>query len=438
MRDSVAVKVFRLIFEPIFAMVLLLANMGVIDSLIRPQLTAPESVISTDVPRTTEIAVTGVYVCGAVFVLARWRRVFKAALRAWPLLAFAALAPVSAAWSIDPALTLRRSVLVIASTVLAIYMGARYSLPQLARLLGRTMCLMILLVIALRFVAPGLVIDAEGAWRGLSPHKNTFGAYMGIALVVLLLVRFQRFKLLRYIFVVAAAVLLFLSHSMAALAGTVLVLAAVPLWRSVRLNTERRVLACALAVMVLALGVCAIKKNPDLLFQFISRDPTFTGRTKLWSLVLPSVQKRPLLGYGYGAFWWTGLSGEAVNIWIPSRWFPTAADNGYVDLLLDAGVLAVPFLLYVSSRAFRLAFQFIRCERRPIAFWPVTYFCFFFLNNVFESQLLTTRSLGFLLFTAIITCLAIRGSELPLRTRRWSSSAVAQLSLVPSASHPNA
>jgi exopolysaccharide production protein ExoQ len=353
-------------------------------------------------------------------------------------LAFAALAPVSAAWSIDPALTLRRSVLVLASTVLAIYLGERYSLPQLARLLGGAMCLMMLMVIALRFAAPGLVVDPEGAWRGLSPHKNTFGAYMGIALVVLLLVRFRRFKLLRYIFVVVAAVLLFLAHSMAALAGTVLVLAAVPLWRSMRLNAERRVLACALAVIVLALGVCAIKKNPDLLFQLISRDPTFTGRTKLWSLVLPSIQKHPLLGYGYGVFWWTGLSGEAVNVWIPSRWFPTAADNGYVDLLLDAGVLAVPILLYVSSYAFRLASRFIRCEQQPIAFWPATYFCFFFLNNVFESQLLTTRSLGFLLFTAIITCLAMRRSELPLRSRRWNSRAAAQLNLAPSASHPNA
>jgi exopolysaccharide production protein ExoQ len=436
----VAVKVFRLNFERMFAIVLLLANMGVIDSLIRPQSSPQDiSALSADVPRSTEIAVTGVYVCGSIFVLARWRRVLRAARRAWPLLAFAALAPASAAWSLDPVLTLRRSVLVIASTVLAIYLGERYSLTQLARLLGGAMCLMMLLVIALRFVAPGLVIDPEGAWRGLSPHKNAFGAYMGIALIVLLLVRFQRFHLLRYIFVVAAVVLLFLSHSMAALSGSVLVLAAVPLWQSMRLNTERRVLAVTVAVMVLALGIWAIKQNPDLLFQFVARDATFTGRTKLWSLVLPAIAKHPLLGYGHGAFWWTGLSGEALNIWIRSRWIPTAADNGYLDLLLDAGFLALPLLLYVSFHAFRMAVRYIRSEPQRIAFWPATYFCFFLLNNIFESQLLTTRSLEYLLFAAIVTSLAIhRQPELPLKARLHTGRTLAEPGLAPSTSDAKA
>jgi O-antigen ligase len=367
-----------------------------------------------------------------MIVVARWRRVLRAARTAWPMLLFAGLAPISAVWSIDPILTLRRSVLVVASTVLAIYFGERYSLPQLARLLGGAMCLMMLMVIGLRFVSPGLVLDPEGAWRGLSPHKNAFGAYMAIAFMVLLLVRFQRFDLLRYIFVVIAGGLLFLSHSMAALSGALLVLAAIPLWQSMRSNTERRILACVLSSMVLALGIYAIQKNPDLLFQLVARDPTFTGRTKLWSLVLPAIAKHPFLGYGHGVFWWTGLSGEALGIWIRSRWIPTAADNGYLDLLLDAGMLALPLLLYVSFHAFRLAVGFIRSEPRAIAFWPATYFCFFLLNNVFESQLLTTRSLEFLLFAAIITCLATRRqSKVPRTNPSWSSRTMPELKFAP-------
>jgi exopolysaccharide production protein ExoQ len=399
--------------------VLLLANMGVIDSLIRPELDSRDiSLISTDVPRATEIAVTGLYVWGAIFVLGRWRRVLRAARTVWPLAAFAALAPVSAVWSIDPVLTLRRSVLVIASTVLAIYLGERYSLRQLARLLASAMGLVMVMVIALRAVAPAYVIDQQGAWKGLSPHKNAFGAYMGVALVVLLLVRFQRLRPLRYILIVAAAVLLVASHSMASLAGSLLVLAAIPMWRSMRSNSERRVLMGAVAVIALAVGIYVIRENPDLFFQLVARDPTFTGRTKLWSVVLPAIEKHPLLGYGYGAFWWSGLSGEALTIWIRSRWIPTAADNGYLDLVLDAGVLALPLFFYVVFRSFRMALRYIRSDFQPIALWPVTYLCFFLLDNVFESQLLTTRSLQFLVFAAITTCLAVNGKPgLPLMSR---------------------
>lgn len=419
--------------ERVFAIVFLLASMGAIDSLIRPQ-SDPRGVssISSEVPQATGIAVTGVYLWGAMIVVARWRRVLRAARSVWPLLAFAALAPVSALWSVDPALTLRRSVLVLASTLIAIYLGERYSLPKLAQLLAVAMSLIMLMTLALRIASPSRVIDVDGTWRGLTPHKNAFGAYMGIALVLLWLVRFERFKLLRYPLIVAAGFLLFASHSMAALSGSVLMLAALPLWRSMRRNTAQRILACAVGVMALSLGIYVVNRNPDFFFQLVARDPTFTGRTKLWSLVLPAIAQHPLLGYGYGAFWWTGLSGEALNIWIRSRWIPTAADNGYLDLILDLGVIALPLLAYVLFHAFRMAVSYIRSERQPISLWPAAYFSFFLLDNVFETQLLTTRSLEFLLFAAVLTCLAVhRRNAWPLAGGRWNSRAAAAMSLAP-------
>jgi len=426
--------------ERVFAIVLLLAMMGVIDVLTRPQSDGHDlSTISSDVPQATGIAITGVYFWGAMIVVARWRRVLRVARTAWPLLAFAALAPISAAWSIDPALTLRKSVLVMASTMLAIYLGERYRLQQLAHLLAGAMSLMMLMVLALRFTAPSHVIDEEGAWRGLSPHKNAFGANMGIAVVVLLLMRFNRFNLLRYFLAATAAVLLVLSHSMTALAGSVLVLAAVPLWQSMRSNSERQVLACAIAGIVLFLVIFLVNRNPDLFFQLVGRDPSFTGRTKLWSLVLPAIAKHPLLGYGYGAFWWTGLSGEALSIWIRSRWLPTAADNGYLDLLLDFGVLALPLLSYLLFQAVRMAVRHIRTERQAFALWPAAYFSFFLLDNIFESQLLPTRSLEFLLFAAITTSLAVhRCSDPVLSGHFWTGHSPAGPGPVQRASNANA
>ena len=100
-------------------------------------------------------------------------------------------------------LTLRRSVLLLASTMIAIYVGERYSIKAFAHLLAQTFCLMIVLVLLVYLVAPEYVIDYSaygGAWRGLSTYKNTFGEYMAVAVLLLALVRFRRFSWLRYVF----------------------------------------------------------------------------------------------------------------------------------------------------------------------------------------------------------------------------------------------
>ena len=59
------------------------------------------------------------------------------------------LACISTTWSVQPTVTLRRSVSLLAATMIAIYIGERYSIKAFARLLAQTMCLMMMLVLAL-------------------------------------------------------------------------------------------------------------------------------------------------------------------------------------------------------------------------------------------------------------------------------------------------
>jgi exopolysaccharide production protein ExoQ len=402
--------VFLRFFERLFVVVLFLSSMGVVDALTRPSLRegSPEQ-LSTYTPLPTVMAETGVYVAGTLLVLIRWRRVLSAGRRVWPLVGLTALAPLSIAWSPQAMLTVRRSVFLLGSTVLAIYLGERYSTEKLARLLAQTLCLMMLLVVVLSLVAPAYVIDYInhiGAWKGLSGHKNLFGEYMAVAVVLLLLVRFGYFPWSRYVFLVTAAVLLVLSRSAGALLCCVLVVAAIPLWRVTRFNGKRRLLVYATMAVVISLGVVFIPDSFDPLFRMLGRDSTLTGRTHLWAPVLSAIMKRPILGYGYGCFW-TGLEGEGLNVRIGARWLAAASDNGYLDLCLSLGVLAVSVFVYVFVHSFRMAIDYLRSESGPVRSWPITYLCFFALHNTCESSLLSTRSLGYLMFAAITTSLAL-------------------------------
>src|ERR687887_205934 len=79
------------------------------------------------------------------FIVLHWRK-FTSGVRAggW-VLALALLALASTLWSSDPPFTLRRSLVVIATTGFGIYFGSRYKLRRQVRLLAWTFILLAIL-----------------------------------------------------------------------------------------------------------------------------------------------------------------------------------------------------------------------------------------------------------------------------------------------------
>jgi len=394
--------------EKLFAFLLLLSSMNVVTAL---TLSSKEQidlrVFSANMDTSSVLIDAAIYTYGAALILMRWRQVLRAARTAWPLLVLAGLAFLSTAWSVEPMLTLRRSVLLLASTTIAIYIGERYSIKAFAHLLAQTLCLMIVLVLLVYLVAPEYVIDDSaygGAWKGLSTYKNTFGEHMAVAVLLLVLVRFRRLPWLRYVFLLIAAGLLFLSHSATAVVCCILMLAAVPLWRMNR--GKQSLLVGVLIALAFSLGIYWLLAFPEVIFQVLGRDATLTGRTDLWSKLLPVIANRPVLGYGYAAFW-TGSNAEVLNVWISAGRLVPIADNGYVDLCLSLGAAGLGLFLCVFTGAFRKAIEYLRSERGFVVLWPVTYLCIFAADNICESALLTRGTFPFLVFAIVTTSLAL-------------------------------
>lgn len=400
---------FLRLFERVFVIALLMYSMQMVTALIYPHLGEEDpNSVSADLHVPIAITQTAIYTCGAFLILVRWKRVLGAARTVWPILLLAALAPMSVAWSTLPMLTLRRSALVMASTWIAIYLGERYTMDKFARLLAQTICLMMIATVVLYFVAPVYVMDVthQGAWRGLSGHKNNFGEYMALSVVLLLLVRFRQLQWLRFVFLGMACVLLFLSHSATSLVACALMVAAMPFWRVARLEGKQRVPIYIVGALIFLQAGYFLARNTALLLQMVGRDPTFTGRTKLWALILTAIQKHPLLGYGFDTFF-TGLKGESLSVLVGAGWLVPAAHNGFLELWLGLGLLGLCVFLYAFIQSFRRAIEYIRLEPGPLAFWPVTYLCFFVLHNMGESDLLTRYTLSFLAFVTISTSLAL-------------------------------
>ena len=87
---------------------------------------------------------------------------------------------------------------------------------------------------------------------------------------------------------------------------------------------------------VVPLVIAGISYFKEIMY-LVGKDPTLTGRTTIWRAVVVAAMKRPLLGYGYKAFW-TGLQGESGNVLMSNGWSFAQAHNGFLEVWLDCAL----------------------------------------------------------------------------------------------------
>jgi O-antigen ligase len=81
----------------------------------------------------------------------------------------------------------------------------------------------------------------------------------------------------------------------------------------------------------------------------MGRDPTLTGRTDLWKILL-SVNEHPLLGAGYESFW---LGERLEKIWEILPWRANEAHNGYLEIFLNLGLVGLALLVVIIATGYR-------------------------------------------------------------------------------------
>jgi len=182
----------------------------------------------------------------------------------------------------------------------------------------------------------------EGSWRGIFGQKNELGTSMGISLLLFVMVGQGqlRFRIMRPILILAAALELVLSRSASAAIITysiLLVFGFFPRFLPSRTSVIIRILS--LPGLLLALISPVFFNVSDLL----SRDATLTGRVPFWAYLWSHLDHPLLLGLGYATgyqyFFWPSV----YQLFGPS--FPNA-HNGFLDLYIGLGLLGL--LVFIS------------------------------------------------------------------------------------------
>jgi exopolysaccharide production protein ExoQ len=92
--------------------------------------------------------------------------------------------------------------------------------------------------------------------------------------------------------------------------------------------------------------------------QSLGRDPSLTGRTGVWELVL-KLQPNPIVGAGFEGFW---LGDRLEKIWDVYWWHPNEAHNGYLEVYLTLGAVGVMLLIGILLTGYRNAFKALRSD----------------------------------------------------------------------------
>lgn len=300
-------------------------------------------------------------ITGSILWLRNPTRALNEAFRYWPILALPLWCLLTWFWSRDPSDSMRYSIQLGFTCLVAVAMAARLSPRNFVWVIFAVHGIAAVLSLAM----PSPFGEGEG-WRGIFGSKNAFAfAMSNMILVSLALVLDKRTvfrgRILASVGLLLSCFLLIMGQSAGALvttllAGTLgLVLAGMG-----RIPAGLRIMLLLLATLgSVAAGLIAWDFRTEIAAVFLDatgKDMTLTGRTELWSVAFDEIARHPLLGQGYGAVWspgnpvaeamWAkfGITGKS-GFHFHNTWISNAVEIGIVGAAIEAVLFGAAVVL---------------------------------------------------------------------------------------------
>ena len=345
-----------------------------------------------------------IYAVVALLLVRHHRKLWPVFSRNRALWALVALTVISAAWSLEPFLTLRRSFALVCTTGFGIYLGIRYTRREIISLLlaGLGIVAVLSVVTALALPSFGASDGVTEGWRGIFLHKNHLGRTMalGTVLWVLKTVFDRQRPAVELSFLGLSAALLLLSNSKTSLVVCAAVLIGLPVLRALRADRGIIGLVLMLGGIAAPIGGAWLAVNFATAMEAIGRDPTLTGRTEVWSLVWVWISRRPFTGYGFSGFW-RGTEGPSGEIAARMDEIFVNSHQVVLDIWLELGSVGV--LLFIGSSTVILARCVVLLRREPgiDGLFPIVFLLFLMVLSLGESLLLEANSLFWVVYVVV-------------------------------------
>lgn len=346
----------------------------------------------------------------AFYLLLFYRTTLRGMVAAWPFLLVCLYALCSTMWSSDPSMTLRRGLVLSATTLFGAYLGGRYPVHEFQTLLLWALGAMACVSLLLFFIRPTMVLDPYHVndFRGLTEHKNMFGEYMAELLLVAICFTSKR-RWVRGAVVVVALVMLLWAHSGSAMLAVGITFLFFPALFALRFRRSQAILLVIAGASLAAGFLALLSRDWTSVLDVLGKDSTLTGRSQLWSLVWEAIYRRPLLGYGFDSFW-HGLTGESIRVISVVGWQVAHSHNGYLDVLLDFGLVGSCIVGLALLRTLKDALRYARSQSGVAALWPASFLIFCLVHALGEAGLIRRDGFSYLILVVVSTSTALRRS----------------------------
>jgi exopolysaccharide production protein ExoQ len=325
-----------------------------------------------------------------VILLVR-RRVYMPIFRhVAPYLVILALSFVSVLWSDNPLPTARRSISLASCVLFGLYLCQTLGLRGAIRMVGQCSVFLGLLSVAVFVAVPKIGRETaagyETAMRGVFSQKNPMAECMllGVSCYCFrLLDEGRRLTHFAALLVLLACIALARSATSLGIAAVVLVVTG---FMATRGWPRLRLMLCfGTGWTVLALVTFAVV-SPESLMALSGRDTSLTGRGPLWHEVMHVIAQRPLLGHGYAGFW-NGDSKEVQFLWLQAGWEAPDSHDGYLDVLVELGIVGLVAYLFMWGRVTARAFGAQRSGSLREVRWVLLFMLINVLLNLDEGPM---------------------------------------------------
>ncbi|MGK7900657.1 MAG: O-antigen ligase family protein [Hormoscilla sp.] len=297
------------------------------------------------------------YYSVSVIILRYWfLQIFKNSLLLFNNLLlgfFLLLSLLSTLWSDTPIYALKHNLVILQVSIFAAHIAQRYSWQKLVSILRWSTTVLSFLSAFYALTKPSFAINTvKIGWQGVLPHPNRLGILLSLN-ITLWLFHAMFYPKQRLLAIGIALFSLYVrqnTNSATSLIVIIILLVLVACLQILKKLPYRQAFVGVLVCMLVGTSITFILlENWNELLESLGKDPTLTGRTKVWPQMIERGLERPLFGHGTHSFWQEsrGEDNPAHGIVSDNGWVPPHAHNGFLEIFLEFGLMGL--IIFISS-----------------------------------------------------------------------------------------
>jgi exopolysaccharide production protein ExoQ len=357
------------------------------------------------------------YLMMAWFIRSKLTLVISLAGHFKMLTLLALLAVFSAVWSQSPPRSLLYGILYLLGTLFGYYLVIRFETEEIMGMMTRLGLIVSILSLLMVIFLPdfglthGDLRNGVG-WQGIFTDRTGAAKALVYLISPAFISRGKRSIASWLMSTCLMALMIVMAHAVTAIFVLFIYIVFLFVLRISRKVDSRLMVMTVIAgglVAVLALFL-GLEYGSDLLKVF-GRSPTLTGRTEIWSALAISILKRPLLGYGYFAFW-QGIKGESGKVILLTHWTFGYAHNGIIEIFLQLGSVGVIVFFITLFKAVKDAWFCYRNDRSGAYDWYLGLLVITIFYNIDEATVFFPNDLLSVLYVVMCCGLAMGAKRL--------------------------